>query len=62
METKQITLTNYELEDIMYSLLMTWFDTDSDKYPALYSSLKETHDKLYEIRRKWNEERKEGAK
>lgn len=62
METKQITLTYNELDDIVFALLQTWCDTDIDKYPALYDALSKTHKKMFNIEKEWRKERKEGAK
>ena len=62
METKQITLNRFELDNIISAILMTCVNIDAQTYPNFSEALDELYNKLSNIREVWDKEIKEGAR
>jgi len=62
MDKELITLNRCELDNIITAILMTYVDTNAQKYPYFSEALDGLYKKLANIREKWDEERIKGAK
>ena len=62
METKQITLTDDELSDIVFALYMMRSSIDQENHPHLWKAMDKLHSKMNDIYNEWFNEIKEGAK
>lgn len=61
METRQITLTYDELDNIVVALVLTIGNIDAEALPSIYKSMNETQEKMLNIEIEWKEEMIKGA-
>lgn len=62
METKQITLTDDELSDIVFALSMMRSSIDQKNHPHLWKAMDKLHSRMSDIYNEWFNEIKEGAR